>query len=58
MEGFIEGFISYLAVERGLANNTLIINLPGSPRAVQEILEYLGPVLEHAVYMVKGENVH
>lgn len=42
----------------GLTGETIIINLPGSPKAVKEIVEYLAPVLEHAVYMVKDEDVH
>jgi len=42
----------------GLSGQTIIINLPGSPKAVKEILEYLGSVLTHAVYMIQGEDVH
>ena len=42
----------------GLAGETIIINLPGNPKAVKEIVEFLAPVLEHAIYMVKGEDVH
>jgi molybdenum cofactor synthesis domain-containing protein len=33
----------------GIAGRTLIVNLPGSPRAVDELFGVLAPVLEHAV---------
>lgn len=33
----------------GIRNNTLIINLPGSPKAVEEILEYILPSVEHGL---------
>jgi molybdenum cofactor synthesis domain-containing protein len=32
----------------GIAGSTLIINLPGSPRAVEESLAVIGPALAHA----------
>ena len=38
----------------GVRGNTLIINLPGSEKAVRESLAFLLPVLEHAVETVKG----
>jgi cyclic pyranopterin phosphate synthase len=38
----------------GLLGNTLIIALPGSPKAVKEGLEALIPVLPHALSMVRG----
>jgi len=38
----------------GLRGHTLIINLPGSPRAVREGLELLAPILPHAVQMARG----
>lgn len=37
----------------GIRGNTLIINLPGSPKAAGDILEYLLPVLPHAVSLLK-----
>lgn len=40
----------------GLRGTTLIINLPGSPRAVLQCLEVLEPVLAHAVAMMAGEG--
>jgi len=42
----------------GIAGKTLVVNLPGSPRAVSEILNYLGETLEHARYMFLGLDVH
>jgi molybdenum cofactor synthesis domain-containing protein len=38
----------------GIRNNTLIINLPGSPKAVRESLEIILDVLPHAVEMMHG----
>jgi len=40
----------------GLRGRTLIINLPGSPRAVREGMEVLVPILPHAVQMARGED--
>lgn len=37
-----------------MRNQTLIINLPGSPKAVREILEYILPSLEHGIRIMKG----
>ena len=38
----------------GIRENTLIINLPGSPKAVRECLEIILNVLPHAVKMMRG----
>lgn len=38
----------------GIRNNTLIINLPGSPKAVSESLEFLLPNLGHGLEILKG----
>ncbi len=38
----------------GVRGNTLIINLPGSPKAVKESLEAVLNVLDHAVDMLAG----
>lgn len=40
----------------GVRGQTLIINLPGSPKAVEECLEVVLPVLEHAVELICGEG--
>jgi len=39
----------------GLRGRCLIINLPGSPKAVQECLEVILPAIPHAVEIIKGE---
>ena len=39
----------------GIRGRTLIINLPGSPKAAREILDYLLPVLPHAVELLKDD---
>ena len=38
----------------GVRKECLIINLPGSPKAVAECLEVILPVLPHAVDVIKG----
>ncbi len=46
----------------GIKNNSLIINLPGSPKAARECLEFLLPVLPHAIELLLddpgSENNH
>jgi molybdenum cofactor synthesis domain-containing protein len=43
----------------GARGRTLIINLPGSPKAVRECLEYILPVLPHAVNLLtEGPREH
>jgi molybdenum cofactor synthesis domain-containing protein len=39
----------------GMRAKTLIINLPGSPKGVQECLEIILPALEHGLAIMKGE---
>jgi len=39
----------------GVRGHTLIINLPGSPRAVQECLEVVIPAIPHALQMLQEE---
>ncbi len=41
----------------GVRGGTLIINLPGSPKAVGECLEVIQPVLPHAVDLIRGGRV-
>lgn len=38
-----------------IRKRTLIVNLPGSPKAVRENLEYLLDVLPHALSVLRGE---
>ena len=40
----------------GLRGRTLIVNLPGSPRAVDECLRVLIPLLPHALSMIAGDS--
>ncbi len=39
----------------GVRGKTLIVNLPGSPRAVQENFEVILPALPHALAKLKGD---
>lgn len=40
----------------GVRGRTLIINLPGSPKAVTECMTMLTPILEHALITVRGQR--
>lgn len=42
----------------GVAGSTLIVNLPGSEKAVREGLEVVGPVLGHALALLAGDTRH
>lgn len=42
----------------GVASGTLIINLPGSPKAVRESFAVIAPVLAHAVDLLAGRTRH
>jgi molybdenum cofactor synthesis domain-containing protein len=42
----------------GIRNSTLIINLPGSPKGVEECFEVVRPVLHHAINQVSGNVKH
>lgn len=51
-------FTPFAVLSRGVAGirgGTLIINLPGNPRAVRENMELLGPLLPAIVALIKGE---
>jgi molybdenum cofactor synthesis domain-containing protein len=40
----------------GAVGSALVVNLPGSPRAVRESLEIVLPVLPHAIELLAGES--
>ena len=40
----------------GIRGRTLVVNLPGSPKAVREGMETLAPILPHAIKMLRGVN--
>jgi molybdenum cofactor synthesis domain-containing protein len=42
----------------GLRSGTLIVNLPGSPKAVRESFEVIKPVLNHATELLGGKTRH
>jgi len=42
----------------GVRSEALIINLPGSPKAVRESFEVIKPVLNHVIDLLAGENLH
>ena len=42
----------------GTCSGTLIINLPGSPKAVRESFAVIRPVLAHAIALLEGDTRH
>ena len=40
----------------GIRGNSLIVNLPGSPKAVRENLAVILPALKHAVEKIRGDD--
>ncbi len=42
----------------GIRKSTLIINLPGSPKAVKESLEYILPALTHGLEILTGQSTN
>lgn len=42
----------------GAAGRTLIVNFPGSPKAVEQLFPVISPVLEHAVRILGGDSRH
>ena len=50
--------VARAALSRGIAGvraRTLVVNLPGSPRAVRECLEILAPIATHAIAVLRGD---
>jgi molybdenum cofactor synthesis domain-containing protein len=50
--------VARAALSRGIAGvraRTLIVNLPGSPRAVRECLDVLSPIAAHAIAVLRGD---
>ena len=49
----------YSMISRGVAgvrNRTLIVNLPGSPKGVEDGLKVIGEIVDHAVKLIRGEQ--
>jgi molybdenum cofactor synthesis domain-containing protein len=42
----------------GIRNQTLIINLPGSPKGVSECFDIIRPILQHAIDQISGQTSH
>jgi len=42
----------------GVRSGTLIVNLPGSPKAVRESFGVIAPVLSHAIDLLEGWTAH
>src|SRR5215467_9097141 len=42
----------------GVRSGTLIVNLPGSPKAVKESFAVIAPVLSHALDLLAGKTSH
>lgn len=42
----------------GLRSGCLVVNLPGSPAGVREMLEVVIPAIPHAIEIVKGRRIH
>ncbi len=42
----------------GIRSSTLIVNLPGSPKAVRESFAVIKPVLNHVVDLLSGDTRH
>ena len=40
----------------GIAGQTLIVNFPGNPKAIDELFGVIAPTLEHAVATLRGER--
>lgn len=49
------GYAIYSRAISGIAKDSFVINLPGSPKAVKEILEFLLGTIEHPLKLIKNE---
>lgn len=42
----------------GILSKCLMINLPGSPKAVKECFEVIKPLLKHSINLIEGDTKH
>ena len=42
----------------GISETTLIVNFPGSPKAIEQLFPVIAPVLPHAKQTLRGESRH
>ena len=42
----------------GIAGRTLIVNFPGSPKAIDQLFGVLSPTLGHVVQTLRGDSSH
>ncbi len=42
----------------GIAGRTLIVNFPGSPKAIDQLFVVLAPTLAHVVQTLRGDSSH
>jgi molybdenum cofactor synthesis domain-containing protein len=42
----------------GIAGRTLIVNFPGSPKAIDQLFGVLAPTLSHVVQTLRGDSSH
>ena len=42
----------------GIAESTLIVNFPGSPKAIEQLFPVVAPILRHAVQTLRGDSSH
>ena len=55
IKGFEHTPMSLLSrAKAGIRGKSIIVNLPGSPKAVEESLDYIIPALKHGVEILKG----
>ncbi|MCA9914079.1 MAG: molybdopterin adenylyltransferase [Anaerolineae bacterium] len=42
----------------GIRGSTLIVNLPGSPKAIRECLDVVMPAIPHCIALIGGAEIH